>query len=140
MNVNPVTITLEGIPVGKGRPRMSTWHGKIRAYTPPATRSYEDSLKRAAAIEMKGRELFDGPVSVTLRAVYPIPKSWTKAKRAAAVTNAIKPTVKPDLDNVLKTLDAFNGIVWHDDSQIVSGTINKVYGVQPLIAVTVTPA
>jgi Holliday junction resolvase RusA-like endonuclease len=44
----------------------------------------------------------------------------------------IKPTTRPDLDNYAKlTLDALNGIIWTDDSQITELRLGKFYSITP---------
>jgi Holliday junction resolvase RusA-like endonuclease len=43
-----------------------------------------------------------------------------------------RPTKKPDLDNLAKSvLDALNGVIYQDDSQIVSLHMTKVYSQYP---------
>jgi len=37
------------------------------------------------------------------------------------------PVGRPDWDNLAKTLDAANGILWHDDSQIVVALVMKLW-------------
>ena len=49
----------------------------------------------------------------------------------------IKPTTKPDLDNIVKALDGMNGIVVVDDSQIVKLTATKQYSEIPQLIVSV---
>ena len=49
----------------------------------------------------------------------------------------IKPTRKPDLDNIAKSiLDSLNGIAWNDDSQITNIWISKHYAEEPRVEVT----
>ncbi len=122
----PIVITLAGTPTGKGRPRFSRKSG--HAYTPEKTRTYEDNLAYIAQAAMHGRDLFEGPLQVDVRATFCPPRSWSARKRLQAYIGNIKPTTKPDADNLLKVLDALNEIVWHDDKQIVSATISKCYG------------
>ena len=44
------------------------------------------------------------------------------------LTGEIKPIVKPDVDNVAKSiLDALNGIIYLDDKQIIELDIEKIY-------------
>ena len=44
------------------------------------------------------------------------------------ITGEIKPVVKPDVDNVAKSiLDALNGIIYLDDKQIIELDIEKIY-------------
>lgn len=137
-----VTICLEGEPRGKGRPRFRVIkpHGGaqfVSTYTDAATRNYENDLRIVAKQAMRGREKFSGPVLVKVIARMPIPVSWPKSKQSAAVAGHVRPTGKPDADNVLKVLDALNDIAWHDDSQIVSAFISKVYSDHPALVIEV---
>ncbi len=130
------TIEVPGVPIGKGRPRFVRKTG--HAFTPERTRSYESVLRDAAALAFKGEPL-DGPLAVTVKATFPIPQSWSMRKRDAALIGVIRPTSKPDADNLLKVLDALNEIVGRDDKQIVEATILKRYGVRPGLKIVVTP-
>ena len=42
-----------------------------------------------------------------------------------------RPAKKPDLDNLVKTIDALNTIAFHDDSQFVDVKANKWYSEHP---------
>jgi Holliday junction resolvase RusA-like endonuclease len=44
----------------------------------------------------------------------------------------MRPLTRPDIDNYCKApLDALNGIVWRDDSQVVELTVSKFYSSRP---------
>ena len=67
------------------------------------------------------------PCKVLIKAQFEIPKSWTKAKKAAAEANEIYPK-KPDGDNIAKiVLDSFNSIIWDDDAQVYDLRVIKTY-------------
>src|SRR5699024_11012696 len=52
--------------------------------------------------------------------------------------HVIRPTVKADIDNYTKAiLDSCNGILWRDDSQVVSLIANKYYSDNPRIEIEV---
>jgi len=70
-------------------------------------------------------------------AYFGVPQSWGAKKRAAALAGAIRPAKRPDLDNVVKMLDALNEVVWRDDAQVVSGLIEKYYSDRPRLRVEV---
>ena len=123
-----IVIDLPGLPRGKGRPRFSTRNGFARAHTDPQTASYEGALRLAASVAMVGLEPLDGPLSMSVVATFPVPASWSKKKQAAALSGMVWPTGKPDCDNLLKTSDALNTIVFRDDAQIISASILKQYG------------
>ena len=74
-----------------------------------------------------------------IEAYFSVPKSASKKKRAAMLTGDIRPTKKPDMDNILKTVaDALNGIAYRDDSQIVRAIVDKYYDTAPRLIVTIT--
>ncbi len=78
---------------------------------------------------MKGRAPLDGPVHLTYAAILPIPTSWSKKKRELAAAGGVLPTGRPDTENLVKTaMDAMNGVVYLDDSQVVSLVAQKRYG------------
>ena len=116
-------------PVAKGRARMSRTG---IAFTPKKTRDYEKTLKALLAEAMLGRKPYDGTLTVSV--VFNV-------KRPPSVKAKARPwpNVKPDLDNLLKSLfDASNGIVWRDDAQVCSLTTEKRYAATGSIWVAVT--
>lgn len=130
-----ITITLAGEPHGKGRPRFTR---AGHAYTDPKTRRYEDVLRIAAQSEMGCRPPIDGPVSVHVEARMPVPASWSRKKQAAALAGGVAPTSKPDIDNIIKSLDALNQVVFRDDKQIVHAVVRKLYHEAPALIIRIS--
>jgi len=129
-----------GQPVGKGRPRIGKVGQHARMFTPAKTVSYEGLVAHEAHIAMRGGELLEGPVEVKLRIDCQIPASWSAKKQAAAAAGQIRPTTKPDADNVIKAIfDAINGVVWKDDVQAVELSVSKRYSTVPGVAVRIEP-
>lgn len=140
LELEPVTVSLAGVPQGKGRARAYRKGNHIGHYTPERTRSYEGMVRTAAMVEMGSRSPIEGPVEFVLRAVFPVPTSWSGRKRQQALVGDLKPAKKPDLDNIAKAVtDALNGVVFADDAQIVRMTLEKRYGQAPAVACTVRP-
>lgn len=126
--MSEVTFFVPGVPVGKGRPRISTFGGKVRAYTPEKTATYESIVATFAYEAMRGQPLIEGPVGMVVTATFPIPASWAKKRQELAHWH----TSRPDGDNIIKAAsDALNGIVWRDDSQVARCSFTKVYGATP---------
>jgi Holliday junction resolvase RusA-like endonuclease len=125
-----IAFTVPGNPIAKGRPRFVRATG--RTFTPAKTMNYEGVVAGKAAEAMDGREPFEGPLRVTIRATFLVPQSWSSKKRAAAVWK----TSKPDADNLAKIVDALNAIVWRDDAQVCELTVQKRYG--PIAGLTVS--
>jgi Holliday junction resolvase RusA-like endonuclease len=133
-----VRIDIAGPPRGKGRGRAVAVPGKgARVYTDAKTRSYESRLSFAAEQAMAGRAPTDLPVRLTMSVFFAIPASWSKKKRAQALSGTVWPTVKPDADNTLKLTDALNGIVWGDDKQVVVASVFKSYSERPGLVIEV---
>lgn len=133
---------VNGIPQGKARPRFTK---AGRSYTPANTRRYEADVREAAlkAAAIQGYTKADkhAALAVSITAWFPVPASWPKKKRAAAMSGDIYPTAKPDADNIAKAiLDALNGIAYHDDKQAVEVLVTKQYARHgdPHVDVTVT--
>ena len=134
----PVTLAVQGVPVAKARPRVLR---SGQAYTPAKSVAYERQVQLAATLAMRGHARLSGAVQATLRFDLPIPPSWSARKRAAAITGAIAPTGKPDLDNLLKSvLDGIRTIVIGDDAVIVDVRATKRYGVAPMTVCTIGPS
>jgi Holliday junction resolvase RusA-like endonuclease len=135
-----IRIEIPGAPVAKGRPRLSARNGFARAYTPAKTRRYEDLIRLAAGEQMGERPLMEGPLFVCVEAYVPIPKTLsTKPKLALIKSGHLRPTTRPDLDNYLKVIDGLNGVVWHDDSQVVQIAGVKAYSDRPRLVVIIAP-
>jgi Holliday junction resolvase RusA-like endonuclease len=132
---NSITIRLPGVPRGKQRPRL----GKFGVYTPEQTVKYETSLAWVAKQAMNGREPLEGPLDVLIVSAFPVPASYSKRRALDCITGAEHPTKKPDADNLIKMLDALNGIVWRDDCQIINASIRKVYTKEPMLTIQVRP-
>lgn len=135
---DPITINLVGVPQGKGRARAFVRGGRVGHFTPEKTRTYEGMIRTAAMEAMGNRPPLDEPVEFIMRAIFPIPPSFSKKKQQQAMVNEIKPGKKPDLDNIEKAwADALNGVVYRDDSLICRKVTEKRYGPQALVVVTV---
>ena len=133
-----IAFTVPGVPVGKGRARVATIAGRARMYTPAKTVSYEAVIAQEAKIAMLTDTLFLGPVDVTLEINVPIPATWSQKKRRAALYGEIRPSGKPDADNVIKAIfDGMNKIVWKDDAQVVYVAASKRYSLLPRVVVVV---
>ena len=135
-----MTIIIEGEPVAQGRRRF-TRNG--HAYDPAKSREYKKQVALAASLSMRGQSLF--PKGIPLKCVITIwqkmPKRFTKKQKELAENEFLRPTVKPDVDNVAKAItDAMNGIVYVDDAQIVELVCGKYYAEEPKVMVKVVPS
>lgn len=131
-----ISITLAGAPLGKERVRLRRATGHL--YTPERTLNYEARLAAAGQEAMAGRPLLDGPLRLDVMAYVAIPVSKSKRWKADAQAGRVRPTGKPDGDNMLKAIaDGLNLIVWTDDSRIVDMRVRKFYSVAPRVEIAV---
>lgn len=99
---------------------LKGWRKKVGAAAKEAMRVAEASLLSTEI-----------PVAVRLEFLFKRPPS----------TDRQFPTVRPDIDKLERAiLDALTGIVWTDDSQVVSVTKSKLYGEFEQAAVFVNKA
>jgi Holliday junction resolvase RusA-like endonuclease len=99
----------------------------MRSITPEQTKSYED-LIRWSYKSAGGQYLAEKTLQVDIQAFYPIPQSFSRAKRNSAQSENLRPTTKPDCDNIIKVvLDSLNGVAYYDDKQVVCVSCNKYY-------------
>lgn len=80
----------------------------------------EQNRLMALMYEYRPPEPLQGPLLLGVKAYLPIPKSKPKKWQAAALAGEIRPTSKPDSDNLIKQIkDCCNRVMWGDDCQVV---------------------
>ena len=127
-----LNLTIPGECVPKARPRL----GRYGTYTPEKTKVYERYVK--VTIQKAKLKPVDGPLKVELTIYRKIPKSFSKVKRNKAISGELLPTTKPDIDNYVKSvLDASNGMLYHDDNQIVELIARKLYAEEPRVEIRI---
>lgn len=135
-----VKFTIEGPPKAKGRPVFSRRGNFVNVRTPEQTVLYENLIK----IEYKqqvGTFRFEKgqPLDCRIKAFFPIPQSVSNKKKQQMKEGLIRPTKKPDNDNIEKVIsDALNGIAFHDDAQIVDNQTRKFYSEHPRVEVSIS--
>lgn len=127
-------------PVEQARPRATRMGKGIRLYDPEKVTVFKRQLGMLAKQQMldRGLEPLDGPLEVRMEFYRPVQASLSKKERARRLSGVHRPTVKPDLDNYIKsTSDALNGILWADDNLIISLEAKKFYAEQPHLTVEI---
>lgn len=115
-------------PVPKARPRL----GRNGTYTPAKTKDFENAIKKITTEELASAFFpefpKESPLFFQVEFYLKPPK---KNKR-------VMPVVKPDLDNLTKTImDALNGLAYNDDNQICKIKASKYYSERPHIKVLI---
>ena len=141
-NVKALAVVIPGEPVAQGRPRAFYRPGLgVRVFDPAKSRSwkgvahvhYQEALAKAGA----STPFLAGPVELRVVAVFTCPKS---AHRKIPVPRRPK-AGRPDPDNLGKAvMDAGNGILFGDDSQVARLVVEKWIGAQgeaPFVEITV---
>ncbi|MDF2859178.1 MAG: endodeoxyribonuclease RusA [Neobacillus sp.] len=131
-----IRLTILGEPQGKARARtVKNKHtGKTMSFTPENTVSYENLIKHEFLAN--GCEKLTGEIVIKVIAFFSIPKSTSNTKQCKMNLGTIRPTKKPDVDNICKICaDALNKIAYDDDSQIVSAIIQKFYSDRPRVEI-----
>lgn len=106
------------IKVGKGDKARAVLVASSSDTNKRAQTSWATAVGSAAKAALAGYPPIDGPVSLRVAFYVPRPKS----------TRRDRPTVKPDLDKLLRaTLDALTGIAFGDDAQVVVVSASKDY-------------
>ncbi len=106
--------------------------------TPDKTVDFENRVRFAASEAMRGHLLFDGAVIVQMGIYVEPPASWSGKKQRLALSGQLQPTSKPDIDNVAKSvLDACNGVVFRDDTQVCRLVVWKAFRESPGLSMEV---
>ena len=137
-----VSFVIPGPPKGKGRPRVERHGGFTKTRTPEDTAIYENLVKTVYYQQCRNQK-FDSKMALDVRiyAYYPIPESESKRRKGKMLDQDIRPTKKPDFDNVGKIItDALNKIAYHDDSQIVDFQFRKFFSNNPRVLVVIQEA
>lgn len=133
-----IKFTIPGEVTAQGRPKVSARGKFVTVYDPKKSKDYKTYVAQIAS-QYRPLELIEGPIYFRLTIYRQIPKSFSKKKQEMALEGKILPTQKPDCSNYVKGIeDALNGLIWHDDSQIVLLLVAKRYSEDPRAEVTIT--
>ena len=129
-----IEFTIPGEPFGKQRPRHSRVSGTT--YTPKETKLHEQLIQWEYRKQCRDRFLEGTQIRIIITAVMSIPKSTPKYKRTDMLSGKIRPTKKPDWDNIGKLVcDALNGVAYDDDKCVCEAVVRKFYGCEPRVIV-----
>jgi crossover junction endodeoxyribonuclease RusA len=150
-----VEFTVRGSPVPQGSHRafqptkklpdgrrIPVGHPVVVPDNPANLQAWRNAVHEAAAAAMGEREILRGPVGLIVTFVMQRPQGHFSKKGFGSDllrSAPAYPTVRPDLDKLERAVkDALKGVVYNDDSQVVTKASRKVYGEQPGVRVGVT--
>lgn len=89
-------------------------------------------------MEKQDIDIITTPTKFYCTSYFPIPNSMNAVEKVCAEMGLIRPTSKPDWDNVAKAYcDMCQGFLIYDDSLIVEGVSKKYYSVKPRIEISI---
>lgn len=135
-----ICFTVPGKPQGKARARTgyNPKTGQVMSHTPDNTVLYENLIKTCYMQETD--KIYDNgeALSVSITACFEPVNGVSKKRREQMLQDMIRPTKKPDIDNIVKTvLDALNGLAYKDDNQVVQVLATKRYQDKARVDVTI---
>jgi Holliday junction resolvase RusA-like endonuclease len=130
--MSEIKIVIPGEPKAKARPRVTR---KGIAYTPKKTLEYENWVKECFVL-CRHKKMLKGQIEAEIKAYFKIPKSASKKKKTEMIKGKMRPTKKPDTDNVAKIiLDSLNDLAYSDDKQVIKLIVEKFYSEEPRVEV-----
>ncbi len=137
-----IKFVVPGEPKGKGRPRFSKVGNFAKPRTPEETILYENLIKMEYERQCGSFKFPQGvPLDLRIIAYYSIPASASRKKQDLMRSKKIRPTKKPDWDNIGKVIaDALNKMAYHDDAQVVDSMTRKFFSDNPRVEVFIKEA
>lgn len=115
-----IKFTIPIVPTAQMRARHGVVHGFSRTYKDEKQEARENVLMTFLA-KFQPATPMQGELLLGVKAYLPIPTSKAKKWKEAAASGKIRPTTKPDLDNLIKHLKDCLSMMrfWGDDKQVV---------------------
>jgi len=127
--INHRQFIVSGAVKGKARPRFRNYGKFVSTYTTKEDVNYENWVKQCYLEQYREEKPLEGSLRCNIYISMSIPKSTSKKKMLEMFNRDIRPSKKPDCDNIAKSIcDALNKIAYNDDSQIVELLVVKTYG------------
>ena len=126
-----VNFELPIIPTASPRPRYSS---KTETFYVKGAAARKKEIKKY----IKSFNIIYTSVELTITTYQPIPTGMSKTEMYLAEKGLIRPTSKPDWDNLGKTYsDMIQNILILNDNIITSGTVEKYYSIKPRVGIKI---
>lgn len=130
-----IIFSVPGEPRGKGRAKWS----KFGTYSDRKTVNYETLIQERFNNKYPNFTPLNQALILTLTAFLLIPASKSKKKQLAMESEEIRPTKRPDYDNILKIVsDALEKLAYVNDAQIVDAVFHKYYSYTPHLLIEIS--
>jgi Holliday junction resolvase RusA-like endonuclease len=107
-------------PTAWARPRARVFNGRAQFFTSSKARTASEAIRTLLSAQQALLHPRPTPVSLWV--------NFLVQRPVRAPARVMWPTTRPDIDQYLKLLlDAGNGILWEDDSQVVQINMLKVF-------------
>lgn len=122
-----------GVPTGRvavadDNPKAKSWQHDVRTAAAEAMQEQADPERPGDPAP----HLLDGPLSLDVRFYFARPRGHFGTGRNSAKLKPSAPTypiVRPDTTKLVRAIeDALTGVLWRDDSLVVSQVAAKLYG------------
>ena len=126
-----IEIYIPGNPVAQGRPKFARRGAHVTTYDPDKSRDWKNYVKMTVAEDVQAPFPAGMPLVMSVQFHLLRPASISAKKRPF-------PTVKPDVDNLVKGIkDALTGIAWVDDCQVIRLYASKEYTDKPGVSIRI---
>lgn len=135
--MNVLKIEIPGDVQAQQRPKFSRYGNNVSVRDPKESKDYK-SFVRLVASQVAPDVLITEEIRMSIDVYRKIPKSFSKKKHQQAVDGVLRPTTKPDIDNLAKGIkDGLSKVIWRDDSQVTELVARKWYSDNPRAEVTI---
>lgn len=137
--MNVLKIEIPGDVQAQQRPKFSRYGNNMSVRDPKESKDYK-SFVRLVASQVAPDTLITEEIRLTIDVYRKMPKaiSNSKKKLQQALNGELRPTTKPDIDNLAKGIkDGLSKVIWHDDSQVTELVARKWYSDNPRAEVTI---
>lgn len=127
--MNVLKIEIPGDVQAQQRPRVT----RNGTFDPKESKDYK-SFVRLVASQIAPETLITEDIKLTIDIYRKMPKaiSNSQKKLQQALNGELRPTTKPDIDNLAKGIkDGLSKVIWRDDSQVTELIALKWYSDNP---------
>lgn len=119
---HPVKLKGGGYAIKDGKPVLRPHHDNKKL------KPWRRRVAAKARMAMGSRALLRGAVRLTVLICRPRPKDHYNAQAKVKPTAPVYPITRPDTLKIVRGIeDALTGVVWKDDSQVVSHSLEKQF-------------